>query len=387
MLLDVYSRYPLTFVEGRGLYLTDDKGEEYLDFVSGIAVNGLGHSHPVMVEAITKQANRLVHISNLYYNEPQMRLAQFLTEKGSHERVFFSNSGAEANELALKIARKFGREIDEHKNVILYMKNSFHGRTTGTLAVTGQEKYQKPFGELMPYARECEFNNIADLEAKFDDSVCAIMLEPIQGEGGLTSATSEYLSAIKRLAEKHNALVIYDEIQCGMGRTGTLFAYEQLELIPDVVTVAKALGCGVPIGACLTRGRANEVLVQGDHGSTYGGNPFVCAVSHAVLTEISENGVLENVLEQSKYAKAQLQTLVEKYDFVEEVRGKGLLLGLKLNDSVKAGDVVTQALEERLLLVGAGENVIRYIPALIVTKEEIDESIERLDRALSHFLK
>ncbi len=385
MLLNVYSRFPINFVKGEGMRLYDDQGTEYLDFVSGIAVNGLGHSHPVMVNAIKEQAEKLIHVSNLYYNEEQNRLAKLLTEKSQHERVFFTNSGSEANELAIKIARKYGNQISKDKNIILYMKNSFHGRTTGSLAITGQEKYQEDYRPLMPQVVECLFNDVEDLTRKFNDNVCAIILEPLQGEGGLTMATKEYLAAVESLAKQYKALVIFDEIQCGMGRLGHLFAYETLDLVPDIVTLAKALGCGIPIGACMTRGIANDVLVPGDHGSTYGGNPFVCSVSAAVVNEIANNGVLENVQKMSEYAYQQLETLKEEFSIIEEVRGKGLLLGLKFVDEVAAGDIVKGALEKHLLLVSAGENVVRYIPALIVTKEEIDESISRLRELFKTF--
>ncbi len=383
MLLNVYNRFPVNFVKGEGLTLIDDKGDRYLDFVSGIAVNALGHAHPKMVETIQKQAETLLHVSNLYYNEAQNKAAEKLLEVTSYERVFFCNSGAEANELALKIGRKFGKQISPTKNVILYMKNSFHGRTTGTLAVTGQEKYQADYRPLIPNTVEVEFNNVAELKEKFNDDICAIILEPVQGEGGLASATPEFIAEIKALSEKHNTLVIFDEIQCGLSRTGSVLYSDQLPLKADVVTLAKALGGGVPIGACITKGRANDILVPGDHGSTYGGNPFVCSVAFTVLNEITTPEFLENVQKMSDYARVKLTELQAKHPEIEEIRGQGLLLGFKLKDEIAAGDFVKKALENKLLLVAAGGNVVRYFPALIVTEKEIDATMPILDKVFT----
>lgn len=387
MLLNVYSRFPVNFVKGEGLTLIDDKGDRYLDFVSGIAVNALGHAHPKMVETIQKQAETLLHVSNLYYNEAQNKAAEKLLEATQYERVFFCNSGAEANELALKIARKYGKGISPSKNVILYMKNSFHGRTTGTLAVTGQEKYQADYRPLIPNTVEVEFNNVAELKAKFNDDICAIILEPVQGEGGLASASPEFIAEIKALSEKHNSLVIFDEIQCGLSRTGTVLYSDQLPLKADVVTLAKALGGGVPIGACITKGRANEILVPGDHGSTYGGNPFVCSVAYTVLSEITTPEFLANIRKMSDYARQKLSELQVKHPEIEEIRGQGLLLGFKLKENLAAGDFVKKALEHKLLLVAAGGNVVRYFPALIVTEKEIDATIPILDQVFTEMKK
>lgn len=383
MLLNVYNRFPVNFVKGEGLTLIDDKGDRYLDFVSGIAVNALGHAHPKMVETIQKQAETLLHVSNLYYNEAQNKAAEKLLEVTNYERVFFCNSGAEANELALKIGRKFGKQISPTKNVILYMKNSFHGRTTGTLAVTGQEKYQADYRPLIPNTVEVEFNNVAELKERFNDDICAIILEPVQGEGGLASATPEFIAEIKALSEKHNSLVIFDEIQCGLSRTGSVLYSDQLPLKADVVTLAKALGGGVPIGACITKGRANDILVPGDHGSTYGGNPFVCSVAFTVLNEITTPEFLANVQKMSDYARVKLTELQAKHPEIEELRGQGLLLGFKLKDEIAAGDFVKKALENKLLLVAAGGNVVRYFPALIVTEKEIDATMPILDQVLT----
>lgn len=387
MLLNVYSRLNVNFVKGKGVYLYDDKGEEYLDFVSGIAVNCLGHSHPVMAKALKEQGEKLIHISNLYYSEAQNKLMEKLLNASQFDSVFFCNSGTEANELAIKIGRKHGNMISSKKTEIIYMKNSFHGRSTGALAITGQKKYQEPFKPLMGNTIEVVFNNLEDLKEKVNENTCAIILEPVQGEGGLTMATPEFLKLAKELCEKYNALLIFDEIQCGIGRMGTLFAHEQFDIVPDIVTIAKALGGGVPIGACLTKGKASEVLVPGDHGSTYGGNPLVCGVAHAVLIELIDNKVIEGVKEKGEYAKEKLLKLKEKYPVIEELRGTGLLLGIKFNESLLNKDIVNEAFNNKFLLVSAGDNVVRFFPPLNVTFEEIDKAVKKLETVLEILCK
>ena len=387
MLLNVYNRFNVSFVKGKGVYLYDNQGNEYLDFVSGIAVNCLGHAHPVIANALKKQGETLIHISNLYYSDAQTKLVDKLTGLSEHERVFFSNSGTEAIELAIKIARKYGNNIDKNKTEIIYMKDSFHGRSTGSLAITGQKKYQEPFEPLMPNVTECLFNNIEDLKSKVNQNTCAVILEPVQGESGIQTASPEFLKALKELCSENNALLIFDEIQCGMGRMGTLFAYEQLGVVPDIVTIAKALGGGVPIGACLTKGKANDVMVPGDHGSTYGGNPLVCAVAYDVLTELVDNKVIAGVKAKGEYAIEKLNKLKEKYKLIEEIRGTGLLIGIKLDESVAARDFANTAFENKFLLVPAGNNVLRYFPPLNVTLEEIDKSIEKMEEILNIFEK
>ena len=382
MLLNVYNRFNVNFVKGKGVYLYDDQGNEYLDFVSGIAVNCLGHAHPVIAEALKKQGETLIHISNLYHSEAQTKLVDKLIGLSKHESVFFSNSGTEANELAIKIARKFGNNINSNKTEIIYMKDSFHGRSTGSLAVTGQKKYQEPFEPLIPNVTECLFNDINDLTSKISENTCAVILEPVQGESGIQSASPEFLKVLKEKCEEYNALLIFDEIQCGMGRMGTLFAYDKLGVVPDVVTIAKALGGGVPIGACLVKGKANDVMVPGDHGSTYGGNPLVCAVAYDVLTELVDNKVIAGVEEKGKYAADKLNELKEKYDVIEEIRGTGLLIGIKLDERVAAREFANKAFENKFLLVPAGNNVLRYFPPLNVTFEEIDKSIVKIEEIL-----
>ena len=383
MLLNVYNRFDVTFVRGKGIYLYDDKGEEYVDFVSGIAVNCLGHSNDVMVDAIKRQADRLIHISNLYYSDTQMELAKKLISNSKMEKVFFTNSGTEAVELAIKIARKYGNSISRDKTEIIYMSESFHGRSTGALAVTGQKKYQEPFEPLISNVVECKFNDVNDFISKINENTCAVILEPIQGESGIKRATNEFMKVIKEKCEEYQSLVIFDEIQCGMGRLGTLFAYEKFDIIPDIVTIAKALGGGIPIGACLTKGIANNVMVPGDHGSTYGGNPFVCEVSRTVLTELIDNGVIKNVNKLGVYAISKLNELKSQFDIIEEVRGEGLLIGIKLNESkMSSREFAEKGLKNKFLVVPSGDNVVRYFPPLNVTKEEIDISIEKIKKIL-----
>ncbi|OYQ74436.1 aspartate aminotransferase family protein [Wohlfahrtiimonas sp. G9077] len=383
MLMNAYQRFPVTFVRGKGPFLYSDQNVEYIDCVSGIAVNCLGHAHPVMVAAAKEQSEKLFHISNLYHNDAQTALAQKLIRNSFHQQVFFCNSGTEANELAVKIARKYGHKTAPTKSKILYMKDSFHGRSTGALAITGQEKYQEPFRPLMGDVVECEFNNVEMAKALVNDDFCGIFIEPVQGESGIRAATPEFLQTLRDLADQHDALLVFDEIQCGMGRMGTLFAYQQLDVVPDVVTLAKALGGGVPIAACLTKDKANDVIVPGDHGSTYGGNPFVCAIANAVLTELVDHGVVAAVKERGSYTQKKLNLLRVRYPFIQEIRGTGLLLGIKFDDAVvKSSDVVKAAFENRLLLVGAGDNVVRFFPPLNVTLDHIDVMVSRLEQVL-----
>ncbi|MBS7820095.1 aspartate aminotransferase family protein [Wohlfahrtiimonas chitiniclastica] len=383
MLMNAYQRFPVTFVRGKGPFLYSDQNVEYIDCVSGIAVNCLGHAHPVMVAAAKEQSEKLFHISNLYHNDAQTALARKLIRNSFHQQVFFCNSGTEANELAVKIARKYGHKTAPTKSKILYMKDSFHGRSTGALAITGQQKYQEPFRPLMGDVVECEFNNVEMAKALVNDDFCGIFIEPVQGESGIRAATPEFLQTLRDLADQHDALLVFDEIQCGMGRMGTLFAYQQLDVVPDVVTLAKALGGGVPIAACLTKDKANDVIVPGDHGSTYGGNPFVCAIANAVLTELVDHGVVAAVKERGSYTQKKLNLLRVRYPFIQEIRGTGLLLGIKFDESVvKSSDVVKAAFENRLLLVGAGDNVVRFFPPLNVTLDHIDVMVSRLEQVL-----
>lgn len=380
-IMNTYGRFDVTFTKGMGTKVYDTEGMCYLDFVSGVAVNCLGHSHPAIAMTLADQSQTLMHVSNLYWNDKQLKLAEKLAAHSHHQQVFFSNSGTEAVETALKLARKHGKiKGGKDKNVILYMENSFHGRTLGALAVTGQEKYQKDFMPLMSGLKAVKFNDPVDLAEKMDESVCGIILEPIQGEGGIIAVSPAFLHKARALCDQHQALLIFDEVQCGIGRTGKLFAYENFAVLPDVICMAKGLGGGFPIGATLAKKEAAQAFAPGDHGCTFGGNPLACAVGLTVLEEILEKGVLENTIQQSKYLIDQLSKLQEKYTVVQGVQGMGLMLGLGL--TIQGKQLVQKCFEKGLLLVGAGEKVVRILPPLNVTQEEIDEAVEIIDAAL-----
>ncbi len=380
--MNTYSRYDLNFVSGKGPWAVDVNGDEYLDFVSGIAVNCLGHAAPQIVETIKEQAEKLIHISNLYWNPPMIELADRLCAASSFDRVFFNNSGTEANETALKIARKYGKEKGgDSKTKIVCMKESFHGRSMGALSVTAQEKYRKAFRPLIGDIEEAVFNDIPSLEAVMDENVCGVILEPVQGESGIIPATAEFLEAARKLCDKYDAILIFDEVQCGMGRSGKLFAHQKLGVDPDVCTTAKALGGGFPIGAVLATDKAAEYFVPGDHGCTFGGNPLACACGNTVMKELIDNNLLANVEEMSKYLVGKLNELVSKYDKLIEVRGMGLLIGVQMADGFKS-PVISNAIENKLLLASAGHETVRFLPPLNVKKEEIDIAIERFEAAV-----
>lgn len=380
-IMNTYGRFDVTFTKGIGTKVYDTEGKVYLDFVSGVAVNCLGHSHPAIAKTLADQSQTLMHVSNLYWNDKQLMLAEKLAAHSHHHQVFFSNSGTEAVETALKLARKQGKiKGGKDKNVILYMENSFHGRTLGALAVTGQEKYQKDFMPLMSGLKTVKFNDPVDLAEKMDESVCGVILEPIQGEGGIITVSPVFLQKARELCDQYQALLIFDEVQCGIGRTGKLFAYENFAVQPDVICMAKGLGGGFPIGATLAKKEAAEAFAPGDHGCTFGGNPLACAVALTVLEELLEKGVLENTIQQSKYLVDQLSKLQEKHTVVQVVQGMGLMLGLGL--IIQGKQLVQKCFEKGLLLVGAGEKVVRILPPLNVTQEEIDEAVAIIDAAL-----
>lgn len=381
-LMNTYSTVDVTFEKGLGSKVYDINGKEYIDFVSGVAVNCLGHSHPSIIEALNKQSNNLIHISNLYWNKEQLELAQKLCNYSDHDKVFFCNSGTEAVEAAIKLARKYGiNNGTSKKNEIIFMENSFHGRTIGALSITGQEKYQKDFMPLMSGAKSAKFNDIDDLKNKIDENTCAVIIEPIQGEGGIIPAEIDFLKEVKELCVKYNALLIFDEIQCGIGRTGSLFAYEKFEVIPDVICMAKGLGGGFPIGAVLATQKAADAFTPGDHGCTFGGNPLGCSVSLAVLNELMDKGILDKVDEKSEYITNKLSKLKEKYEVIDKIQGIGLMLGIKL--SIDKSKLINKCFEKELLLVGAGDNVVRILPPLNVSKEDIDQFLNILDEALN----
>lgn len=381
-LMDTYNRYPIMLVKGEGTRVWDSEGNAYLDFVAGIAVNSLGHCHPALVEAIKKQAETLIHCSNLYWNEKQIELAKMISENSFGGKVFFANSGAEANEGAIKLARKYASlKYGGKRYKIITAKNSFHGRTFGALTATGQEKYHKGFGPLLAGFKYVPLNDIEALYEAVDDEVCAIMLEVIQGEGGIHEATPEYVKAVRKICDENDLLFILDEVQTGIGRTGKLFGYEHYGVVPDIMTLAKGLGGGFPIGAIVAK-EDKAVFEPGDHASTFGGNPLACAAGIAVLNEVTKDGFLESVDKKGKYFREGLETLQKKHKVVKEIRGKGLMVGCEV-DLEDASEIVLKALEKRLLINSVSHNVLRFVPPLIVTEEEIDEALQILDDVLS----
>lgn len=381
-IMNTYGRFDINFEKGIGTKLYSEDGTEYLDFVSGIAVNCLGHCNPIIVNAIKKQSEKLMHISNYYWNSNALKLAEKLCKNSGNDKAFFCNSGTEAIEAALKLARKYGRmNGNKNKNKIIYMDNSFHGRTMGALSVTGQKKYQSNFTPLIGAVESVPFNNIEALKKIMDETVCGIILEPVQGEGGIIPANINYLKNVKSLCEKFNSLLMFDEVQCGMGRSGRLFAYQKFGILPDVVCTAKGLGGGFPIGTMLANGKAADVFVPGDHGNTFGGNPLACAVSLAIVTELIDGGVIASVDEKSNYLFDKLNKLKEKYNIITEIRGIGLLAGIKI--SIDTKDFMKECFKEGLLVISANENVIRILPPLNVSIEDIDSALKIIEKVLS----
>jgi acetylornithine aminotransferase len=376
-LMQTYARQPISIVRGRGAKVYDMEGREYIDFVGGIAVNILGHGHPDLVQAIQRQAAQLIHVSNLYYTEPQVRLAQMLVDHSCADRVFFCNSGAEANEAAIKLARRYGHEKHGASRFeIITMKNSFHGRTMATLTATGQDKVQKGFEPLVPGFVYAPFNDFAAIEALVTDKTTAIMLEPIQGEGGVHVADQAYLKNLRELCTQKDILLIFDEVQTGMGRTGTLFAYQQLGVEPDIMTLAKGLGGGMPIGACLATEAVAAVFTAGSHASTFGGNPLACAAGLAVCRILIEGRVLEQARRMGDYLAKGLADFKDRHRAVRDVRGLGLLQGLEVEIDAKA--VVADCLTRGVLVNATSERVLRFVPPLIISQAEIDRVLETL---------
>lgn len=380
--MNTYGRFNVTFEKGLGSKIYDVNGKEYIDFVSGVATNCLGHSHPAIINAITEQSKKLIHISNNYWNTKHIALAEKLIQNSDHSSVFFCNSGTEAVEGALKLARKFGKiKGREGKNILLYMDNSFHGRSMGALSVTGQDKYQRDFMPLIGGVKKLQFNDVEDLKNNFNDDVCGIIIEPIQGEGGINTASMEYLKEVRSLCDAHDALLIFDEIQCGMGRLGSLFAYKKFNVIPDVICIAKALGGGFPIGAVIANERADKAVAPGDHGSTFGGNPLGSAVALAVLNELVDGGIVESVDEKSNYIMEKLHILKDKYEAIDDIKGMGLLVGISLKTNPK--DFSNECFKKGLLAVTAGTNVVRLLPPLNVLRSEVDEALSIVEAVLS----
>ena len=381
-LMQTYTRQPLSIARGRGAKVYDLEGREYLDFVGGIAVNILGHGHPDLVHAIQHQAAQLIHTSNLYYTEPQVKLGQMLVEHSFADKVFFCNGGAEANEAAIKLARRYSHDkYGAGRFEIITMKNSFHGRTMATLTATGQDKVQKGYEPLLPGFSYVAFNNVEELERAVTDKTAAIMLEPVQGEGGVYAADRRYLKQVRDLCTQKDVLLIFDEVQTGMGRTGTLFAYEQLGVHPDIMTLAKALGGGVPIGACLATDSVAKAFSPGSHASTFGGNPLACAAGLAVCRALLEGHVLDHARRMGEYFSKGLADCKARHRVVREVRGIGLLQGLELAMDAKA--VVSECLARGILINATGEHVLRFVPPLIITQLEIDRLLDTLAQIFS----
>ncbi|RHQ30860.1 aspartate aminotransferase family protein [Clostridium sp. AF27-2AA] len=386
-LYKVYNRFSVVFDHGEGVKLYDTDGQEYLDFGAGIAVMGLGYSCDEVKNAVKEQMDKLPHISNLFYNEPAISAGEKLLAVSQMDKVFFTNSGTEAIEGALKIAKRYAYNKGMAPDYeIIAMKHSFHGRSLGALSVTGNDHYQEPFAPLIPNIRFAEFNNLDSVKALFSDKTCAVIMETIQGEGGIYPATEEFIKGVRALCDEHDALLILDEIQCGMGRSGEMFAWQGYGVKPDVMTTAKALGNGTPVGAFLACGKAATAMVPGDHGTTYGGNPLVCAAANAVLDVFKEKNIVGHVKEVGAYLYEKLEELVAEYDCVIAHRGKGLIQGLEFNSAV--GPVVTNALlEQHLVLISAGANIIRFVPPLVIEQADVDEMVVRLKAAIEAVMK
>ena len=382
ILYKTYNRFPVIFDHGKGVFLYDTEGKEYLDFGAGIAVCGLGYNDPEYTAALENQAGKLLHISNLFYNQPAIDAGEKLLAASQMDRVFFTNSGTEAIEGALKIAKRYAFNRDGHGgHEIIAMKHSFHGRSLGALSVTGNDHYQEPFAPLLPGIKFAEFNDLDSVKALINENTCAVIMETIQGEGGIYPATEEFLKGVRALCDEHDMLLILDEIQCGMGRSGEMFAWQAYGVKPDVMTVAKALGNGVPIGAFLASGRAATAMVPGDHGTTYGGNPFVCAAADKVLEIFETRDIVAHVRQAGDYLWKKLDEFAAKHDCVTDHRGKGLIQGLEFDRPV--APIVSKALlENQLVLISAGANIIRFVPPLVITEEDVDWMIEKLEKSL-----
>ena len=380
--LHTYNRYPVVLDHGKGVRLYDVEGKEYLDFAAGIAVFALGYGNETYDQTLKDQIDRLIHTSNLYYNEPMADAAEKLVKASGMDKVFFTNSGTEAIEGALKAARKYAYLRDGHNDhEIIAMNHSFHGRSMGALSVTGNTHYQDPFRPLIGGIRFADFNDLESVKAQVTEKTCAIILETVQGEGGIYPADPEFLKGVRALCDEKDILLILDEIQCGMGRTGSMFAWQQYGVKPDIMTCAKALGCGIPVGAfVLNQKTAEHSLVPGDHGTTYGGNPLACAAVSAVFDIFEKEKIVDHVQQVSAYLEKRLDELVEKYEFLTVRRGKGLMQGLVVSGR-PVGEIVQQALKNGLLVITAGSDVLRMVPPLVITEADVDEMIEKLEKS------
>ena len=382
-IFQTYGRFPLTLVRGKGCRVWDENGKEYLDFVGGIAVCALGHSSPLITKILKEQSKVLVHVSNLYYTVPQVKLARLLVENSFADRVFFCNSGAEANEAAIKLARRFSNEkFGNKRHVIISMEGSFHGRTMATLSATGQDKIKKGYNPLLEGFRFVPFNNLPALESAVDESVCAVILEPVQGEGGVVCPAEGYLQGVRKICDEKNILLIFDEVQVGMGRTGRLFAHEHFGVTPDIMTLAKALGNGLPIGAMLSKEYLSGAFSPGSHATTFGGTPLVTAVAEAVLRSLLYDGWIDNARNMGEYFKRRLLRLKDRHAAIKDVRGIGLIIGMELDR--EGAEIVNACTEKGFLINCTHEKVLRFVPPLIVRKKEINLLVKALDDVLGN---
>ena len=387
--LHTYNRFPVVLESGNGVYLKDTDGKEYLDFAAGIAVYALGYHYPGYDEALKSQIDKVMHTSNLYYNVPMGEAAEKLVKASGMSKVFFTNSGAEAIEGAIKAARKYAWLKDgQADHEIIAMNHSFHGRSVGALSVTGNFHYQEAFRPLMGGVKFADFNDIDSVKAQITDKTCAIIMETVQGEGGIYPADPAFLKAVRQICDEKDILLILDEIQCGMGRTGSLYAWQQYGVEPDIMTTAKALGCGVPVGAfVLNEKTAAASLVPGDHGTTYGGNPFACAAVSKVFDLFESEKIVDHVNEIAPYFEEKLEELMKKYDCITARRGKGLMQGLVIGNGVKVGDITKEALNHGLIVISAGSDVLRMVPPLIIEKQHIDEFVKKLSETIDVLTK
>ena len=381
-IINTYGERSISIVRGEGAYVWDAEGKKYLDFVAGIATNNVGHCHPRVVEAIVAQARKLIHVSNLYYIEPQARLAKRLVEVSFADKCFFCNSGAEANEAAIKLARKYSKEnVAESKFEIITMLKSFHGRTMTTITATGQPKYHKGFEPMSPGFKYVPFSDLKALEDAVTDNTCAIMVEPIQAEGGINMPIEDYLAGIRSLCDRKNLVLIFDEVQTAMGRLGKLFGYEVFGVEPDIITMAKALGGGAPIGCMMTKDHIAESLTPGSHASTFGGNPLVCSAALASLNTIIDEKLPENAQLVGAYLMEKLRSLKSKFSVIKEVRGRGLLIGMELN--VEGKELVSKCMKAGLILNCIGSSIIRFAPPLVISQQHVDEAIPVIESGLA----
>lgn len=386
-ILHTYNRFQVVFDHGEGVHLYDTDGNSYLDFAAGIAVCALGYSNNAYKEALKEQVGKLLHTSNLYYNAPTIEAAKKVLDASGLDRIFFTNSGTEAIEGAIKAAKKYAYTRDGHAgHEIIAMKHSFHGRSIGALSVTGNAHYQEPFEPLMPGVKFADYNDLESVKALVNDKTCAIILETVQGEGGIYPADKAFLEGIRKLCDEKDIVMILDEIQCGMGRSGKMFAWQNYDVKPDIMTCAKALGCGVPVGAfVMSQKIADKSLVPGDHGTTYGGNPFVGAAVSAVFDQFKELDILSNVNDVAPYMETKLDELVDKYECLTARRGMGLMQGVVC--TLPVGQVSAKALEKGLIVITAGSDVLRFVPPLVITKADVDEMISKLSATLDELLQ